>query len=232
MIDSFSLDLEAQRVMSMVDRELFSGAALNGSAVKEMPGWARFSDDLTMRYRLGRACSDAGRAALLDCWTFDRRYTALSVADLVRITFLMLNPSTADAFKPDPTVSECIRFARLWRPDVDIVEVVNLFAFRSPYPAVLRQATDRGSDALNDEQILEACSGAAMVVAAWGTGGALEERDEAVSGMLERAGVPGFRLGLTKELHPKHPLARGKHRIPREQQPIPHPWVIPPIILP
>ncbi len=217
MIDSFSTDLEAERVMSMVDRELFSGAALNGSAVKEMPGWARFSDDKVMRYRLGRACSTAGREAL----SMSRNPGAWELSTLIRIVFLMLNPSTASAFELDPTVSECIRFARLWRPDVDVVEVVNLFAFRTPYPKVLKKAPDRGDDALNNEQILEACAGASLVIAAWGVDGDLGGRANFVRSMIHENGIPMHRIGVTKDGHPKHPLARGKHRIPREQQPIP-----------
>jgi hypothetical protein len=185
-------------------------------------GWARFSDEkLTeprMRFRLARACSirAAGYIAL-------QRLTLKwpGALDLIRVVFVMLNPSTADAFKPDPTVTECIKFARRWYPELDIVEVVNLFAFRTPYPAVLKRSMERGDDTGNYEQIMEACTGASMVITAWGVGGALDNRDIDVNHMLAKAGIARYHLGRTAAGHPKHPLARGKHRIPADQQPIP-----------
>jgi hypothetical protein len=189
-------------------------------------GWARFSDEHkpVMRYRLARACTSRA-AENLRCQRLGLTLQTMSY-ELDRVVFLMLNPSTADAFELDPTVRECLRFARLWVPSIDLLEVVNLFAFRSPYPKDLRAAPDRGDDEMADQQILEACTGAELVIAAWGTGGELGGRASAVSSMLHDNGVQLHRLGLTKDLHPKHPLARGKHRIPREQHPVPHPWTV------
>ncbi len=41
----------------------------------------------------------------------------------------MLNPSTADEQRNDPTIRRCIEFARAWQ--FGSVEVVNLFAYRT-----------------------------------------------------------------------------------------------------
>jgi hypothetical protein len=57
------------------------------------------------------------------------------------ITFIMLNPSTADAVKNDQTIRKCIGFARLW--ECGRLVVVNLFAFRTTDPAEMRQGSCR-----------------------------------------------------------------------------------------
>lgn len=171
-------------------------------------GWARFSDDMTMRYRLARNLNG------LPIEVRDGH-----IADADRVTFLMLNPSTADAFKHDPTVGECIKRAR--QLGADVLEVVNLFAFRSPYPTDLRARAhgQRGDDHLNDGELLAACTDA-YVIAAWGTGGRLDWRDEVVRKQIARVGIKLHHLGTTQDGFPKHPLARGRHRIPADQQPI------------
>jgi hypothetical protein len=162
-------------------------------------GWAQFSDDWEMRYRLTRSLT--GRV--------DRR-----------VVFLMLNPSTADAFVLDPTVNECRK--RALALNADVLEVVNLFALRSPYPADLRRRSVgfRGDDSTNDAAILTACTGAHRVIAAWGNHGALDLRSERVLAMLADHRIPLHHLGMTQHGHPKHPLARGRHRIAADQQPI------------
>jgi hypothetical protein len=187
-------------------------------------GWARFSDDMTMRYRLARRLTDRPGAAL--------RFMNLTEVAPIRATdpieseadrcvFVMLNPSTADAFRHDPTVGECIKRARAL--GADVLEVVNLFALRSPYPADLKKcaAGFRGDDDENNAAILAACTGAEFVIAAWGNHGALDYRDLSVLNMLRDAGIMLHHLGTTQDGYPKHPLARGKHRIPGDHQPIP-----------
>jgi hypothetical protein len=167
-------------------------------------GWARFSDDRVHRYRLRRLVSSHATAIGYE-------------PHLVRVVFVMLNPSTADAFKVDPTISKCCQFAKLW--GADVLEVVNLFSFRSPHPKVLKAAEHRGCGLTNDEAILEAVTGADRVVAAWGAGGELGGRAKVVRDMLLDHGHRLEHLGLTQDGHPKHPLARGRHLIPLTQKP-------------
>lgn len=192
-------------------------------------GWARFSPNRVYRYRLGRMITTR---ALKVGWQQLRQDHHLSDMRLGgdvlrRVVFLMLNPSTADAFKLDPTVARCAKFAARW--GADILEVVNLFAFRSSNPADLRAELKAGRDprgASNDDAILEACLGAERVIAAWGSGGAIADRGPAVLTMLGNNGVALHCLArVPSDGSPMHPLSRGKLRIPDEQEPMPWlPW--------
>jgi hypothetical protein len=182
-------------------------------------GWARFSDDMVMRYHLGRlvsdrACEIGGEIVwpALQAGSATPHYLEIAC-------FLMLNPSDATAFKPDPTVTECVKFTRRW--GYDITWVVNQHAFRSPYPTDLKKRAcgARGDDAINAEAILHACRQASIVIAAWGNDGTLDHRDVVVKRLLTEDGIRPHHLGLTHAGNPKHPLARGKHRISADQQP-------------
>lgn len=174
-------------------------------------GWARFSDDRMFRYRLARSLTE------VEIEVVDGRVTAKR-----RVVFLMLNPSDADAFEPDPTIRICIDFATLW--GCDVLEAANLFALVSSKPAALHKRAHgmRGDDAINNTEILAACSGAYRVIAAWGNQGndpKLGWRANVVMNPLIDAGIELFCLDRTGTGAPKHPHARGEHRIPRDTQP-------------
>ncbi|OBQ31952.1 MAG: hypothetical protein AN485_22785, partial [Anabaena sp. MDT14b] len=53
--------------------------------------------------------------------------------NLPQVTFIMLNPSTADDKKLDYTLIRCIDFAQSWKK-YGSLELVNLFAYRATYP--------------------------------------------------------------------------------------------------
>lgn len=121
------------------------------------------------------------------------------------LTFLMLNPSTADAFKDDPTIRRCRGFAR--REGYMNVRILNLFALRSTSPHGLRAAEDPVGP-LNDEVLVSHCRAAERVVAGWGNHGTLNGRAGRVVAML-RKDSPGLHLlclGTTGEGQPRHPL--------------------------
>lgn len=144
---------------------------------------ATFSPDRRYRYRLTRQ------------W---------STGDSPRfVNFVMLNPSTADAFALDPTNRRCVGFARDW--GFDGLLTTNVFAWRSTDPRGLRDATDPvGPD--NDTFLLDIARRAELVVAAWGVHAALGGRGESVRRLLVGAGVEPHVLRLTKDGHPGHPL--------------------------
>ena len=73
--------------------------------------WAEISNDGQYRYLLGRRWD----ATLPEC------------------TFVMLNPSTADAKQDDPTIRRCINFAKSY--GCGSLLVGNLYAFRDPFSA-------------------------------------------------------------------------------------------------
>ncbi len=117
------------------------------------------------------------------------------------LNFVMLNPSTADALRNDPTVARCVAFARRW--GYRRLLVTNLFALRSPKPRVLKTADDPvGPD--NDAYIRRAARASDRVVIAWGHHGTLRNREAEVLALLK--GQPLEHLGLTRGGQPRHPL--------------------------
>lgn len=180
-------------------------------------GWARFSDDRRFRYRLARSLNPDRPLVMSAAGVL---HFGAPLAGTHRIVFLLINPSTADAFIPDPTVTECRKRADAF--GAGILEIVNLFALRSPFPSDLKKCAYgfRGDDEDNDRQIADACQGAMMVIAGWGNDGRLGNRDLKVKRQLLSMDIELHHLGLTKEGYPKHPLARGRHRIPADQQPV------------
>jgi hypothetical protein len=147
--------------------------------------------------------------------------------DAPAMTWVMLNPSTADAKTDDPTIRRCVRFAR--REGCGGIAVVNLFGLRATDPRALRDSLEAGIDPVgpvNDWFVRMHTQGASRVVAAWGTHGTLRGRAAEVARMLEV--IPGIRLeclGVTKDGHPKHPLARGRERVPDDAPLVP--WQVP-----
>jgi len=119
------------------------------------------------------------------------------------VNFLMLNPSTADAFKNDPTVERCQRRAK--EMGFGGLIVTNLFAFRSTDPKGLYKAKDPiGME--NDVAILTSAGECTLVVCGWGGHGKYLNRGAKVLDMLNTAKIKSWALRLTKSGQPGHPL--------------------------
>lgn len=156
------------------------GQDVNGRPLAESAG-AVFSQDEAFRYLLWRM------------WNPDRPFWS----------FGMLNPSTADHLKLDPTVKRCC--SRAMAGGAGGLIVWNLFAFRATDPAVMKRAADPVGPA-NDLAILEAVNVSALNVAGWGAHGVHREREHSVRAMLGAGNVPLHALAFTATGLPRHPL--------------------------
>lgn len=154
--------------------------------------------------------ADCYRDHLIRCW--DDKVQLLVVC--------MLNPSTADHQTNDPTILTLIHFAKLWGHGGLLV--VNLCAFRSSSPAMMRAAADPVGPE-NDKALLNAmmyARASGRILVAWGNDGDFLGRDDWFCERALSLGLSLICLGTTRSGAPKHPMARGLHRIPRDQQPL------------
>lgn len=119
-------------------------------------------------------------------------------------TFVMLNPSTADAERDDPTIRRCVGFARAIGADGLIV--LNLYAYRATKPADLWLAEDPvgpDTDRVLEQRATIAASKGEPLIAAWGA----NARPDRVAQVLELPGMSALTaLGVTSYGAPRHPL--------------------------
>lgn len=119
--------------------------------------------------------------------------------------WVMLNPSTADAGKDDPTIRRCIRYTFAWGGGGLVV--VNLFGYRATFPKQLKLIPDPvGPD--NDRSIERIVSRGTIheVICAWGNDGAYQDRDQQVMEIIRRYREPKCLAISEKTRQPKHPL--------------------------
>lgn len=127
----------------------------------------------------------------------DYRYRLTRVwdASLPTITFVLLNPSTADAVDLDPTLRRCVTFSK--RDGFGSMTILNLYAYRTSSPTVMLAASDPiGPE--NDRMLSEATG---TVVAGWGTNANPARVAHALTLL-----PPLKALKITKHGHPQHPL--------------------------
>jgi hypothetical protein len=145
---------------------------------------ALISDDGRYRYVLGRRWAPDGPVA----------------------TFVMLNPSTADATVDDPTIRRCVGFSQHW--GMAAVHVLNLYAYRATKPADLWKADDPvGPENYRRlmNHVLQARIRRDPFVVAWGT----NAKPDRVAEFVDSLGVWADHLtclGTTKAGAPRHPL--------------------------
>lgn len=116
--------------------------------------------------------------------------------------FILLNPSTADAYQDDATVRRCIAFTKAW--GMVCTEIVNVFPFRATKPADLKKhLSSPEADEENACHVLNAARNADRVICGWG---AHRMATKPARVLLSGVEVPLWCFGLTADGFPRHPL--------------------------
>lgn len=147
------------------------------------------------------------RYVLMRQWDVDKPFAV----------FILMNPSTADAFKNDPTVAR-IQVRCLADPTLGGYVILNVFAYMETDSKALKGHWACGIDIIgpeNDKYIRQYATGAARVICGWGKPGALLSRDKAVLALLHSLGVQPMCYAKNKDQTPMHPLY-----VPRGNQPV------------
>lgn len=120
----------------------------------------------------------------------------------IPLVWIGLNPSKAETYKNDNTVTRCIRFS-MYMGAVSMV-MLNLFAFRATSPAWMKSQEDPiGPD--NDCNIKYWIGDRTKVIVCWGSDGSFMNRDKEVMDLiLPRCGKI-YCLGTTLDGFPRHP---------------------------
>jgi hypothetical protein len=127
------------------------------------------------------------------------------------VTYILLNPSTADKNIDDNTIGSCARLAE--HNGFGGFTVVNLFAYRATKPKdLIGYKKDILTGKENDEYILDSVKKTNKIVLGWGN--AVKElknvkdysRDKEVAELLDKNGYKTHCADLTGKGCPKHPL--------------------------
>lgn len=142
------------------------------------------------------------------------RYTlrrVLRAVDEPRVvTWILLNPSTADEDLDDPTIRRCIAFSRAWH--FDELTIVNAYAWRSTDPKGLRSpecvAAGGPVGEGNDAAIADAIDRSILVVCGWGKH-LQPARRASLALLLDKQGLAADQLTALQrngDGSPAHPL--------------------------
>lgn len=154
-------------------------------------------------------------------WTLGRRWD-----DRPLLLVAMFNPSTASADAEDQTSSLLISIAA--HNGFGAYTAVNLCPLRSSKPAaaieMMSGANDRDPDWLqamrdNLDVVEREIERSTAILLAWGSmGWRAGAWLEAFDGRLRdcRGARPIYRLGKCQNGHPTHPMARGRHKVPKD----------------
>lgn len=155
-------------------------------------------------------------------WLLDRSWCTDAVLAPQYVLWIMLNPSMADAKIDDQTIHRCMHFTRQW--GFVGLRVVNAYPFRSSNveecqawasdPSVWKPKNEMEK---NLRVIEREARQAHLIVAAWG---AIAWDQVWMNRIVRLIQKDIYCLGSTLSGDPKHPMARGIHRVPNDQQPV------------
>lgn len=124
------------------------------------------------------------------------------------MSFIGLNPSTADEIDNDRTITRIINYAKRW--GFGGLVMLNLFAWRSTDRSVLKKLKSKAIGLDNDAAIEYGIVLSKRVVLGWGNDGWIDNRSAVVSGLIRRLakeeGVEVCVLKYTDKNQPQHPL--------------------------
>jgi hypothetical protein len=155
---------------------------------------ALFSDDNLYRFHLSRVWDQS----------------------LPKICWMMLNPSTADAEKLDPTLTRCFGYSMQW--GFGSMDVVNIFAYRATSPKDMMAVSDpvgfgiktAGSPVDNNGFLTLIPGVSALTVVGWGIHGEYKDRYKEIAALFKLRNLSVKCLGVTKNGQPRHPLYLAK----------------------
>ena len=126
--------------------------------------------------------------------------------DKGEVLFIMLNPSTANAWKDDLTTIRCINFAKKW--GYGGISIGNIYPFRAKRPKDLKKWLKTPNNGLwenrenNISHVRAMANEADIVVCAWGC-----NYKGGIPDWIDELGVPLYYLEMCKDgITPKHPL--------------------------
>ena len=131
------------------------------------------------------------------------------------ISFLMLNPSTADEMVNDPTIERCQR--RAITMGYGSMIIVNLFPFRMTDSKLLNSVDNLLSDSAEaDEAILRAVQISEMTVCGWGKHPLAAPRAQHIMALIKQKNLQQkvMCLQLNADNSPQHPLYIGYAKQP------------------
>jgi len=121
------------------------------------------------------------------------------------LSFIGLNPSTADEDIDDSTIRRCIGFAI--RLGYKGIKMLNIFAFRSTDPRILETVPNPEGIRKKNDTVIKSNIYKADAILCWGNGGRLNNRGDDVITLVKNS-LPKniWHFGMTKQGQPKHPL--------------------------
>lgn len=119
------------------------------------------------------------------------------------LTWIGLNPSTADHQKLDPTTNRCIKYAKEWGYDGYVM--LNAFSIRSTNPIGIKDIVIPSIKRMNDEIIIKTANRSKTIIACWGNHATYQGRSKELKEVI-LAKYDLWCISINNSGEPKHPL--------------------------